>query len=210
MASVRSRTRTQDFPQLARCVIGLDVGGTKVAGGVVSFPDGTIHERQTIPTRPERGGAAVLDDVFDLAAPLAQQANREGRQIHGIGMAVCELVDLNGSVTSRQTLDWPGLPIQERFTVIVPSLVESDVRAAALAEALFGRGKAIPSVRVRDDRKRYQSRAHPRRSAFSRRVRECNHRGKRSAYDTLSCLWCAFRLCGRRVCVGLGLGRPVQ
>jgi glucokinase len=124
-----------------RCVIGLDVGGTKVAGGVVSFPDGTIHERQTIPTRAERGGAAVLDDVFELAASLAQQANREGRQIHGIGLGVCELVDLNGSVTSRQTLDWPGLPIQERFTLIVPSLVESDVRAAALAEALFGRGK---------------------------------------------------------------------
>jgi len=124
-----------------RCVIGLDVGGTKVAGGVVSFPDGTIYQRQTIPTFPERGGAAVIDDVFELAASLSKQARIEGRQVHGIGLGVCELVDLGGNVTSRQTLDWPGLPIQERFRSIAPTLVESDVRAAALAEALFGRGK---------------------------------------------------------------------
>jgi glucokinase len=124
-----------------RCVIGLDVGGTKVAGGVVSFPYGTILQRQTIPTFPERGGAAVIDDVFELATSLSNQASMQGRQVHGIGLGVCELVDLDGNVTSRQTLDWPGLPIQERFRSIAPTLVESDVRAAALAEALFGAGK---------------------------------------------------------------------
>jgi glucokinase len=34
-----------------------------------------------------------------------------------------------------------GVPIAERFGVIAPAAVESDVRAAALAEALFGNGK---------------------------------------------------------------------
>ena len=44
--------------------IGVDVGGTKIAAGLVSFPKGEVHGRQQIPTNPARGGNAVLADVL--------------------------------------------------------------------------------------------------------------------------------------------------
>src|SRR5206468_8561396 len=38
-------------------------------------------------------------------------------------------------------LDWQGVPVRESFARLAPALVEADVRAAALAEALFGAGQ---------------------------------------------------------------------
>jgi glucokinase len=56
-----------------------------------------------------------------------------------VGLA--ELVDLEGNVTSAHTLDWRGLPVQALFSQLAPAVVESDVRAPALAEALLGAGR---------------------------------------------------------------------
>jgi glucokinase len=122
-------------------ILGLDVGGTKVAGGIVSFPGATLRWRQSQPTRPERGGEAVLDDVVALAASLIGQAEVGGAHVDGIGLGVCELVDLAGNITSGQTLRWQGSVVQKRLESLRHTLVEADVRAAALAEAAFGAGK---------------------------------------------------------------------
>jgi glucokinase len=122
-------------------VIGLDVGGTKTVGGIVSLPAGDILAKQVIPTRPERGGEAVLADVLGLAGELRDEAARMGIEIAGIGAGVAELVDRDGNVTSGQTIRWNGLRVRERLSELAPAVVESDVRAAALAEALLGAGQ---------------------------------------------------------------------
>ena len=115
--------------------VGIDVGGTKIAAGVVDTSSGAVVERRRIPTRPERGGTAVLADCAALAAELG------GRRLP-IGIALCELVDLEGRPASGDTVDWRGLDIAAR--VGAPSVVvESDVRAAALAEARFGVGAGV-------------------------------------------------------------------
>ena len=115
--------------------VGIDVGGTKIAAGIVDGDKGTVHERRLLPTRPERGGAAVLDDCAALAAELGG-----GRLPVGIGL--CELVDLTGRPASGDTVDWrdldPGAAIAAARVV-----VESDLRAAALAEARFGAGIGV-------------------------------------------------------------------
>ena len=48
------------------CAIGVDVGGTKIAAGLVSFPKGGVVARRQIPAAPARGGAAVFADVLRL------------------------------------------------------------------------------------------------------------------------------------------------
>ena len=58
--------------------IGVDVGGTKIAAAVVTFPEGGVHGRRVIPTLPHRGGAAVLADVEQLTAELAASSRAEG------------------------------------------------------------------------------------------------------------------------------------
>jgi glucokinase len=118
-------------------VLGIDVGGTKIAAGVVDRETGALLARREVPTRPERGGAAVLDDCVRLAAELGG-----GRLPVGIGL--CELIDLAGRPTSADTVDWRGLDPAD--AIEAPSVtVESDLRAAALAEARFGAGAGASS-----------------------------------------------------------------
>src|SRR6202171_1759272 len=120
--------------------IGLDIGGTKIAAGVVLWPSGEILHRTGVPTKPARGGEAVLKDTLDGARPLNERAQREGNEVAGIGAGVAELVDCDGNVTSSCTIHWRDLPVQQRLSRIAPAQVESDVRAAAVAEAIFGAG----------------------------------------------------------------------
>ncbi len=121
--------------------IGLDIGGTKVAAGVVLWPTGEILCRTIIPTKPARGGEAVLKDTQDLARQLHEWARQQGIEVSGIGAGVAELVDCDGNVTSSCTIHWRGVPVQQRLSEIAPAQVESDVRAAAVAEAVFGAGR---------------------------------------------------------------------
>jgi glucokinase len=120
--------------------IGLDIGGTKISAGVVSWPSGAILYRTIIPTHPARGGEAVLRDTLNLATQLRDWAREQRIEVAGLGAGVAELVDCHGNVTSSCTIDWRGVPVQERLSGIIPAQVESDVRTAALAEAIFGAG----------------------------------------------------------------------
>jgi glucokinase len=121
--------------------IGLDIGGTKIAAGVVLWPSGEILERTIIPTKPTRGGDPVLNDTLDLARQLHDWARRKQIEVAGIGAGVAELVDPEGNVTSSCTIDWRDRPVQQRLSEIAPAQVESDVRAAAVGEAIFGAGR---------------------------------------------------------------------
>jgi glucokinase len=123
--------------------IGLDVGGTKIAGGVVALDSGQVLARRAIPTRAERGGAAVLADALALAEALQTDAARLDVGVRGIGVGVPELVDLAGNITSGHAIAWRGAPVREQFRRLGRAIVESDVRAHALAEARYGAGRSF-------------------------------------------------------------------
>jgi glucokinase len=122
--------------------IGIDVGGTKISAAVVRWPAGEVLRHTVLPTKPERGGEPVLEDTVTVAAHLMQWARAERIEVRGIGAAVAELVDPNGNVTSCHTIQWRGVPVGERLATIAPAHVDSDVRAGAFGEALFGAGKS--------------------------------------------------------------------
>jgi glucokinase len=123
------------------CAVGLDVGGTKIATGVVAFPSGRVLTRRTVPTGAARGGQAVLDDALAVAREMLDAAATSGLDVCGIGAGVAELVDLQGRITSAQTIAWRGVPVQDALSRLARAVVESDVRAAALGEALCGAGR---------------------------------------------------------------------
>ena len=120
--------------------VGLDVGGTKVAGGLVRFPAGAVVARRRIPTRAGRDAEGVLADAIAMARDLSSGVPPGGR-FAGVGVGVPELVDLAGRLTSAATIDWRGIPLADKFSQVGPVWVEADVRAAALAEARFGAGR---------------------------------------------------------------------
>jgi glucokinase len=121
--------------------IGIDVGGTKLAAGVVDTATGSLEARLERGTRPQREARAVLDDCVALAKRLA--AGQSGLPI---GIGVCELVDREGKVRSAQTLDWRTIDVAGAFGELGRAVVESDVRAAALAEARFGAGFGVEQL----------------------------------------------------------------
>jgi glucokinase len=120
--------------------IGLDIGGTKTAGGLVQFPDGKVLARCVVPTRPNRSGNEVLQDTLDLAADLMREAASLGHVVDGIGAGVAELVDAEGTITSAACIPWRGTPLRQRLAELAPAVVDADVRAAALGEAQYGAG----------------------------------------------------------------------
>lgn len=124
--------------------IGIDVGGTKIAGGLTTFPGSKLAQR-VISTHPERGGPAVLNDVIALARELSEEAKSIGSSVAGIGLGICELVDREGRLASANCIQWLDLPVREKLSAIAPVVMEADVRAAALAEAVHGTGKAFRS-----------------------------------------------------------------
>jgi glucokinase len=123
--------------------IGIDVGGTKIAGAVADLATGALAARREVPTRAARGGEPVLGDVLAMARDLLGAAERLGVRPVGLGLGVAELVDPAGRVFSGHRIAWDGVPVQERLGALLPARVEADVRAAALAEARFGAGRGL-------------------------------------------------------------------
>ncbi len=142
MPAARSVPRP-DPSQGTRHALGIDVGGTKIAGAVVNLASGALLARRQVPTNPERGGEAVLEDVLGMASSLRDAARATGLEPLGLGLGVAELVDPGGRVFSGYRIAWNGLPVRERLTALLPAQVEADVRAAALAEARLGAGRGI-------------------------------------------------------------------
>ncbi len=117
-------------------VAGIDAGGTKLAAGVVDLCTGQVSHRTEIRT-PSTANAiliACLTLVTDLAAstPLA-----------GIGIGVPEIVTAAGEIHSAANWDWRAVDVVAELSRVAPTRVESDVRAAALAEARFGVGVGL-------------------------------------------------------------------
>src|SRR5262245_33765300 len=89
-----------------RVVIGIDVGGTKCAAGLIALPDGAVLARRLRPTLPKRGGHAVLADIVESSCSLQMQSTELGVTLEAIGMGVAELVGIGGQVLSAATIQW--------------------------------------------------------------------------------------------------------
>ncbi len=119
-------------------VIGIDVGGTKTAIGLIEFPAARILQRSELATPPgEASGAPFLAAIATEARALIVEAP----SCRGIGLGLCELVDRDGRVDSAHRVQWRGLPVREHLGGLAPAIVEADVRAAALAEIHWGAGR---------------------------------------------------------------------
>lgn len=121
-------------------ILGIDIGGTKTALAIVSFPEGRILTERVLPT--PAGRASSVDFLATVVA--AAEGLAQATQYQAIGIGICELVDRSGRIGSRHRVDWQDLPVQVHFERLAPTLIESDVRAAALAEAGWGVARDLP------------------------------------------------------------------
>ncbi|MBL8134075.1 MAG: putative N-acetylmannosamine-6-phosphate 2-epimerase [Anaerolineae bacterium] len=128
----------------SQSVVGVDIGGTKIAVGVLDSAGQIMHEER-LPTQAQEGGEAVLrraGDAIERALRAVPAA--------GIGVSTGGVIDDRGRVifATDALPGWAGMDIRgtlaERFGL--PVAVENDGQAAALAEALLGAGQGFRSV----------------------------------------------------------------
>ncbi|GAA3978339.1 ROK family glucokinase [Thermobifida alba] len=132
--------------RLRGLVIGIDIGGTKVAGGVVT-PTGRVLSRLRTET-PDRSKApeVVEDTIVDLVEQL-----RRGHRIRAVGVGAAGFVDERRTrVLFAPHLSWRDEPLRESLQdrLGLPVVVENDANAAAWAETRMGAGRGVRDVVV--------------------------------------------------------------
>jgi glucokinase len=118
--------------------IGIDVGGTKIAGGVVD-EEGAVIARRRIATEAKHPQAVVAG-----ITKVAQELHAAAPAARGIGIGAAGLVDAtNGVVLSAPNIAWENVPLRAMLQdrIDLPAYVDNDANVAAWGEALHGAGK---------------------------------------------------------------------
>jgi len=129
-------------------ILAVDVGGSKVAAGLFT-PNLEMVESRLTPTRNSTAGLAdsELRITYSLIRQLVDFAETRDLSIASACIGLPEYVSADGTVTSRECIDWRVQPKEELPTIVECRwVVESDVRCAAVAEARLGAGAGAESV----------------------------------------------------------------
>lgn len=127
-------------------VIGVDLGGTKLAAALVSL-DGRLTHRVTRPTCTDDAGTLV-DQVCELVTELLAVASAP---VRAVGIGAAGLVDRDRStVRFAPNLPLNDVPLGELVAerTHLDVTVENDANAAAWAEYRFGAGRGAESLAV--------------------------------------------------------------
>jgi glucokinase len=121
--------------------LGLDLGGTKIAGGVVSSR-GTVLSNVRIHT-PGRGVTQDLAALFNVAHAAVSAAKVRWRRIAAVGVGVPGAFDPRAQTVWAPNLSgWTKTPLKSLLEQALerPTFVEGDRNMQALAEAWLGVG----------------------------------------------------------------------
>jgi glucokinase len=128
-------------------VLGVDIGGTKVAAGLVSS-DGAVLFKTRVPMVPA-GDAAAAFAAVKGAIDAVLQAN-PGAELKGIGICSPGPLDPRTGVV----INPPNLPCWRNFPLAaeverafgVRARVDNDANAAGLAEAIWGAARGYQNI----------------------------------------------------------------
>lgn len=118
--------------------IGIDVGGTKVLGGVVD-ESGNILEKARRDT-PRQGGSELTKTIAEVALELMRN-----HKIKAVGVSAAGFVssDRKTMLATPNIAGWNGVNLDAELTELIGTdvVIENDGNAAAWGEAVFGAGR---------------------------------------------------------------------
>lgn len=120
--------------------IGIDIGGTKILGGLVDGR-GEVLEELRVPS-PAQDPEALITAVVALISDL-QTAAGEAKVV-GAGVAGAGFIDADQStVLYAPNLNWRNEPLRDKLQahLELPAIIENDANAAGWAEFKFGAGR---------------------------------------------------------------------
>jgi glucokinase len=132
-------------------VLGVDVGGTTTAAGLVT-PAGDVLLEAHAPTHGAGPGRA-LETITKLIESLRADASARGITIEGIGVGVPGIIDPESGRIGNEIHHVPELADRPLAALLagrfgVPVFVDNDVNALALAEWTFGAARGARSLVV--------------------------------------------------------------
>lgn len=122
--------------------IGVDVGGTKIAAGLVD-PDGKV-----LRTARRETPASKVDATADAIAGLVADL-RDGEEVEAVGIGAAGFCDAERrSVVYAPNLAWRNEPLADKIEKAtgLRTVVENDANAAAWGEFRFGAAKHVKSA----------------------------------------------------------------
>ncbi len=117
--------------------IGIDIGGTKIAGALVDETGAIVRETR-VPT-PVEDPSALVDAVVEVVNDL-----KTGHEVLGAGVAMAGFIDAaQSSVIYGTNFGWKNYPLKTEIEakLDIPVIIENDANAAAWAEYRFGAGQ---------------------------------------------------------------------
>lgn len=121
--------------------IGIDLGGTNIAAGIVDEKL-NIKDKLSVPTNAQRSADEIAGDMAGLCLDLISKANLTRDDIAYIGVATPGTANRDsGIIEYANNLPFRSYPISAKLselTGIKKVLIENDANAAAKAEAVAG------------------------------------------------------------------------
>jgi len=131
----------RDKPEDIVAFIGIDVGGTKIAG---LLRNGDSIEARLRTSTNTRSSDTVLQDISSVVRELRSKADANGSPVEAVGVGIAGFIDqAEGVVTDSPNLPLKDFHLRELLSRAcgLPVFVDNDANAAALAEAVLGAGK---------------------------------------------------------------------
>ncbi|MEN9687603.1 MAG: hypothetical protein RL381_615 [Actinomycetota bacterium] len=118
--------------------IGVDVGGTKVLGGVVDEFGAVVKTSRR--DTPREGGTALTETIAVVAKELMSEYD-----VDSVGVSAAGFVssDRKTMLATPNIAGWNGVDLDYQLTSLIgrPVVIENDANSAAWGEARFGAGR---------------------------------------------------------------------
>ncbi len=127
----------------SKLAIGIDIGGTKVLGGVVN-QSGEILRTFRVDT-PKAGGQELNKSIAGVITELLTTHETNSIGISAAGLVSSDRATMLGSPNIK---DWDGTNIAKALLELcgVKTVVENDANCAAWAERVYGAGQGLDNV----------------------------------------------------------------
>ena len=122
-------------------VLAVDIGGTKMAAGVVDA-EGRLLRSATVPTPRAPDGEEVYAALMSAVSSVAPDG------VRAVGVGSGGPMSAGGVTLSPLNIPgWRGFPLLERLStdLALPVVVDNDAKALAVGEAWRGAGAGTPS-----------------------------------------------------------------
>ena len=116
--------------------IGIDLGGTNIAAGLVDKTGKILHS-SSIPTVKERHWSEIVKDMAFLARQITEESGHTLNEITAVGIGCPGSIDKeNGVVVYSNNIVMHNVPLAKDFRkhLDLPVFLENDANAAALGE----------------------------------------------------------------------------